>query len=95
METLVQSDRSVRALDTYAFDLSISGYLTEVRESLHREVLALDPLSSNAWWRLTQVLYAQGRDAEAIRAGQKSAELAPGSFSQGSDDDIHGFAGRR
>ena len=84
METLVQSDRSVRALDTYAFDLSISGYLTEA-EKVHREVLALDPLSSNAWWRLSQVLYAQGRDAEANQAGRKSAELAPGYFSYGLD----------
>ena len=77
METLVQSDRSVLALDSYAFDLAISGYLTEA-EKLHREVLALDPLSSNAWWRLSQVLYAQGRDAEALQAARKSAELDPG-----------------
>jgi len=84
METLVQSDRSVLALDTYAFDLAISGYLTE-SEKVHREVLALDPLSSNAWWRLSQVLYAQGRDAEALQAGRKSAELAPGYFSLGLD----------
>ncbi len=69
METLFQSDRSVRALDSYAFDLAVSGYLTEA-EKLHREVLALDPLSSNAWYRLSQVLYAQGRDAEAKRGAQ-------------------------
>jgi TolB-like protein len=84
METLVQSDRSVRALDSYAFDLSISGYLTEA-EKLHREVLALDPLSSNAWWRLSQVLYAQGRDAEATQAARKSAELDPGYLGAGLD----------
>ena len=82
METLVQSDRSVRALDTYAYDLAISGYLTEA-EKVHREVLAMDPLSSNAWWRLSEVLYAQGRDAEAIRAARKSAELDPGYLGQG------------
>jgi len=82
METLVQTDRSVRALDTYAYDLAASGYLTEA-EKVHREVLALDPLSSNAWWRLSEVLYAQGRDAEAMQAGRKSAELDPGYFGQG------------
>jgi tetratricopeptide (TPR) repeat protein len=84
METLVQSDRSVLALDGYAFDLAISGYLTEA-EKLHREVLARDPLSANAWWRLSQVLYAQGRDTEAKHAARKSAELAPGYFSPGLD----------
>jgi len=82
METLVQSDRSVRALDTYAYDLAISGYLTEA-EKVHREVLAIDPLSSNAWWRLSEVLNAQERHAEAIQAARKSAELDPGYFGQG------------
>jgi tetratricopeptide (TPR) repeat protein len=74
----------VWALDTYAYVLTVSGYLTEA-EKVHREVLARDPLSSNAWWRLSQVLYAQGRDAEAIQAGRKSAELDPGYFSLGLD----------
>ena len=82
METLVQSDRSMRALDNYAYDLAITGYLTEA-EKVHREVLAMDPLSSNAWWRLSEVLYAQGRDAEAIQAARKSAELDPGYLGQG------------
>ena len=82
LETVVQSDRSARALDTYAYDLTISGYLTEA-EKVHREVLALDPLSSNAWWRLSEVLYAQGRDAEAHQAALKSAELDPGYLGQG------------
>jgi len=82
METLVQSDRSVRALDNYAYDLAITGYLTEA-EKVHRDVLALDPLSANAWWRLSEVLFAQGRDLEAIQAARKSAEVDPGYLGQG------------
>jgi tetratricopeptide (TPR) repeat protein len=82
LETLVQSDRSLRAMDTYAFDLTSTGYLTEA-EAVHREVLARDPLSSNAWWRLSEVLYAQGRDADAKQAALRSDELDPGWLSQG------------
>jgi len=84
LETLVQSNRNVLALDTYAYNLTVSGYLTDA-ENVHREVLALDPLSGNAWWRLSEVLYAQGRDAEAHQAARKSAELDPGDYSAGVD----------
>ncbi len=80
LETLVESDRSVRVLDAYGYDLVASGYFSEA-EKIHREVLARDPLSSNAWWRLSEALSAQGRDAEAIQAAQNSEDLDPGYFS--------------
>jgi TolB-like protein len=82
LEAWVQSDRSVWALDTYAYVLTVSGYLTEA-EKVHREVLALEPLSANAWWRMSEGLYAQGRDAEAHQAALKSAEMDPGYLGQG------------
>jgi TolB-like protein len=82
LEMLVESDRGVRALDTYGYDLNASGYFSEA-ETIHREILARDPLSANAWWRLAESLFAQGRDDEAIQAAQKSAELDPGYLGPG------------
>jgi TolB-like protein len=74
LETLAKSDRSARVLDTYGYDLAVTGYFAEA-EKMHREVLARDPLSRNAWWRLAEVLFAQGRNAEARQAARKSADL--------------------
>ena len=76
LETLTQSDRSVRALDTYGLDLAVSGYFSEA-EQKHREILARDPLSGNAWWHLAEVLFAQGRDAEGKLAARKAADRDP------------------
>ena len=80
--TLAESDRSVRVLDSYAYDLVTAGYFSEA-EKIHREILARDPLSGNAWWRLSETLFAQGRDAEGRQAAQKSADLDPGYLSTG------------
>jgi len=82
IESLVQSDRSIRVLDTYAYDLTVTGYLTEA-EKVHREVLAMDPLSANAWWRMSEGLYAQGRNTEGKQAAQRAAEIDPGYLNSG------------
>jgi tetratricopeptide (TPR) repeat protein len=82
LETLTKSDRSVRALDTYGYDLAVSGYFIEAEEK-HREVLARDPLSANAWWRLGEVLFAQGRDTEGKQAAQKAADQDRGYLNPG------------
>lgn len=76
LETLLESDRSVRVLDTYGYDLGVSGYFAEA-EKMHKEVLARDPLSANAWWRLAEVLMGQGRIDEAKQAAQKANGLNP------------------
>ncbi|MGI9222683.1 MAG: hypothetical protein ACR2QS_16780 [Woeseiaceae bacterium] len=82
LDALVKIDRSVRVLDSYAWDLLVTGYLSEA-EAIHREILARDPLSSNSWYRLAETLYGQGRDAEAREAGQKASELSPDFWNQG------------
>jgi adenylate cyclase len=71
---LVAVDRSVRPLDTYGYDLNASGYFGDAEE-IYREILDLDPLSGNAWWRLGDALSAQGKDKAALEAWQKAADL--------------------
>jgi len=74
LEELVKSDRSVRALDSYAYDLAVTGYFAEA-ESILREIVARDPLSGNAVWRLGDALSMQGRYSEALKLWRKSVEF--------------------
>jgi TolB-like protein len=74
LEELLESDRSVRALDSYAYDLMAAGYFGE-SEVIRREILDLDPLSGNAWWRLSESLFAIGREQEAFDAGKEGWRL--------------------
>jgi len=74
LENVVKTDRSIRALDSYAYDLAVTGYFSEA-ESVHREIVAKDPLSGNAVWRLGDVLSMQGRYSEALNTWEKSVEL--------------------
>jgi TolB-like protein len=76
METLTVVDRSIRVLDTYGVDLNISGYFAEA-EQIFRQVIDLDPLSANAWARLSQSLSAQGRVEESKQAARRADELDP------------------
>jgi TolB-like protein len=82
LDALVEVDRSIRVLDSYSWDLVVTGYLSEA-EAIHREILARDPLSYNSWYRLAEILYAQRRDAEAREAGQKASELGSDFWNQG------------
>lgn len=76
METLIAVDRSIRVLDTYGVDLNISGYYAEA-EQIFRQVIDLDPLSANAWGRLSESLSAQGRIEESKQAARRADELDP------------------
>jgi len=74
LEELVASERTVRRLDTYAYDLCTTGYFSEA-EAVYREILAIDPLSSNALSRLGRSLAMQGRFDEAMLLWHKAAGL--------------------
>jgi tetratricopeptide (TPR) repeat protein len=77
LEELLESDRSIRALDSYAYDLMATGYFGE-SEIIRREILDLDPLSGYAWWRLAESLFALGRDQEAFDAAKRAWRLGNG-----------------
>lgn len=77
LKALTDVDRRVQALGTYAFDLLVAGYFREA-ESLYRQVVDIDPLSSSAWAQLADSLLAQGRDDAAKEAYRRSAALADG-----------------
>ena len=74
LKELVSKDRSIRALDTYGYDLMISGYFREA-EAIFREQLDRDPLSINAWTRIAEISMIHGRIEEAFQAHQKSIDL--------------------
>jgi TolB-like protein len=74
LEELVATERTVRRLDTYAYDLCTVGYFSEA-EAIYREILAIDPLSSNAIYRLGRSLAMQGRFDEAKLLWHKAAGL--------------------
>jgi TolB-like protein/tetratricopeptide (TPR) repeat protein len=74
LEKLVQNDRSVRALDTYGYDLNASGYASDA-VAVYLEVVAVDPLSSNAWWRMGDAKASAGNRDAAVDAWEKSSRL--------------------
>ena len=85
---LAEVDRSIRVQDSYGYDLVVTGYLSEA-EAIYRQNLARDPLSAAAWYRMAEVLFAQGRDAEAKEAGRRASELNPEYWDQGSSVEFH------
>jgi TolB-like protein len=80
MEEFVESERTVRTLDSFAYDLATTGYFSEA-EATYRDILSIDPLSVNAIWRLGNTMAMQGRFDEAVIQWYKGVNLG--------DDDPH------
>ena len=53
--------------------MTAAGYFSEA-EAIYREILSIDPLSSNALWRLGNTAAMQGRLDEAISMWKKAAD---------------------
>ena len=77
MEALIAVERSNLALETFGVDLVSAGYFREAEQKF-RHLIEVDPLSSNAWWRLSGSLSAQGLLEEAKQAARRADELDPG-----------------
>ena len=67
---------SVEVLRIRSYRSRILGDLDQAIK-LHEQVVALDPLSANSYWRLGYLLYAAGRDDKARAEMQKALDLNP------------------